>query len=279
MRCWGGDLPFHGENAVGLLYAVVHQPPAPLVNLPPAFRAIVDRCLKKPVQERYPTARELINDLDRARVAMSVGLPTETVTIAKPVPSPRRKPLVVASVSICLLALAGLSWLALSRGHSTQGSASVNTSAGVPKSEAAPPAATSPPPKAEPFVPRTDPSPATPAQKTEPVPKPQPPASAAKLPPLRTPLSPAEYGGAFRGELRWSGTLADRESLTIQAGHVSTGSLNDDLPLVPITIEVTPSGIGVVEAPSATNHWDRVVLQNNSGGAATNISVHWKVRQ
>jgi len=53
--------------------------------------------------------------------------------------------------------------------------------------------------------------------------------------------------------------------------------LSDDLPLVPITIEVVVSGIDIVEAPSAQNNWDRLVLRNASKNEINSITVRWKI--
>ena len=100
---------------------------------------------------------------------------------------------------------------------------------------------------------------------------------AAKLPPLRRPLSAAEYGGPLSGVLQWAGTLAAGSTLTIQGGHATSGSLSDDLPLAPVTVEVAPTGVQIVEAPSERNQWDRMVLRNGSPTAVSSVTVRWKI--
>jgi serine/threonine protein kinase len=97
------------------------------------------------------------------------------------------------------------------------------------------------------------------------------------LPAPRHALTVEEYGGPLRGELRWSGSLASQDTLTIQAGHVLSGSLNGDLPLVPVTIEVATPGIDIVEAPAAKNGWDRVVLRKTSPDKIDVIIVRWRI--
>jgi serine/threonine-protein kinase len=59
--------PFSGEGALGMLYAVTTQPPAPLraarPDLPEALIAIVERALCKDMAGRYQSARELSDAL------------------------------------------------------------------------------------------------------------------------------------------------------------------------------------------------------------------------
>jgi serine/threonine-protein kinase len=101
----------------------------------------------------------------------------------------------------------------------------------------------------------------------------------AVLPRPRRALTLDEYGGPVRGELQWSGNLASHETLTIQAGHVLAGSLTGDLPLVPVAIDLEPSGIAIVESPSAQNSWDRIVVRNASTGKITSITVRWRLER
>jgi hypothetical protein len=273
-----GDVPFHGESAIALLYGVVHHAPDPLTGAPPALAAIVSRCLKKHPQERYGAACDLIDEMERGRAGMIGGAETETVLMPESRRSVRRTPIAIATAAVLVVVAASvLGW------ELTRSATPVHT-----KAEAAAPSVPSPTPvqTAEPapkvsattvpeqVVPKAEP----PARQTGPSASQAEPASAlAKLPPLRRALSAAEYGGPLHGELQWSGTLASGRTLTIQAGHVLSGSLTDDLPLAPITEEVAPAGIGVIEAPSARNQWDRLVLRNDSGGVVSNITVRWKI--
>jgi len=102
--------------------------------------------------------------------------------------------------------------------------------------------------------------------------------SEAKLPPPRAPLRTDEYGGALHGTIQWSGRLASHQSLTIQASHVLAGSLQGDLPRVPVTVESQTQRISVAEAPSERNHWDRLVLRNDSENEVVEgIMIRWSV--
>jgi serine/threonine-protein kinase len=62
-------VPFPGPDIVGVLYQVVHEEPRPMAELrpelPPLATEIVSRATQKNPAERYPSARELIDDLDR----------------------------------------------------------------------------------------------------------------------------------------------------------------------------------------------------------------------
>jgi len=62
-----GAAPFSGENVTALMYQIVNfAPPAPsAVNpaVPELLNFIVAKMLAKPLEERYPTAQELANDL------------------------------------------------------------------------------------------------------------------------------------------------------------------------------------------------------------------------
>jgi serine/threonine protein kinase len=122
--------------------------------------------------------------------------------------------------------------------------------------------------------PKNDPKNVIPKEK-----KPTPPEPAEpSLPSPRAPLRLEEYGGPLHGLLQWSGRLSPQKSLTIQAGHVLSGSLHNDLPRVPITVELETQWISVVEAPSAQNHWDRIVLRNDSTGEEVDgVVVRWSV--
>jgi serine/threonine protein kinase len=257
-----GERPFHGESAVSLLYSVVHHPPDPLIGAPPSLAAVVERCLKKSAEERYPTAREMIADLERARERLNNPASTQTQTLAMAVESgsSNRKLMGIAALVLVLVAGGAFVWRELAhRAPPTLPQTAVPAAAVV----SAPPA------------PKPEPPPEQPATASQPAAKPTPPA--VKLPPLRRPLSAAEYGGPLSGELQWSGTLAAGGTLTIQAGHATAGSLSDDLPLAPVTVEAVPPGVQIVEAPSARNQWDRIVLRNGSPNAVNSVTVRWKI--
>lgn len=64
-----GALPFRGDSEAALLYSITHLDPAPLKEArpeaPDEIVAIIDKLLEKDVADRYQTAEELIDDLER----------------------------------------------------------------------------------------------------------------------------------------------------------------------------------------------------------------------
>ncbi len=77
-------LPFQGEHVPALMYSITNEEPQSLRSLrsdvPPAFEAVIGRCLKKNADERYPSADELVKDLQD----LQRGLPTASATISAP---------------------------------------------------------------------------------------------------------------------------------------------------------------------------------------------------
>ena len=62
-----GKKPFSGNTAAVMFKIVFEEPPAPSTlnpQLTPAHDYVVRRCLAKDVNQRYPSAREVLNDLD-----------------------------------------------------------------------------------------------------------------------------------------------------------------------------------------------------------------------
>ena len=83
-----GSRPFAGESITEVAYRVVHTPPTPLrevrTDLPRELEALLSRCLAKKPEERYQTARELVNDLEALRAKLLV---TPAALPATPGPS------------------------------------------------------------------------------------------------------------------------------------------------------------------------------------------------
>ncbi|MBS1824774.1 MAG: serine/threonine-protein kinase [Acidobacteria bacterium] len=50
---------FEAANPIATLAAILHRDPAPLPAVPHQVRAVLDRCLRKPPQERYASGQEL----------------------------------------------------------------------------------------------------------------------------------------------------------------------------------------------------------------------------
>ncbi len=91
-----GRRPFAANSDLGLITAILRDEPAPLrttgTNVPAGVQEIVDRCLAKDPERRYPSAREVERALNEARVRLT----------HKPVPTWRR-PAVLIPAALLLL--------------------------------------------------------------------------------------------------------------------------------------------------------------------------------
>lgn len=59
-----GKLPFQGESVNDIIAAVLTKQPEPLNEIPPELAKIVHKCLQKDKQNRYQTAKSLLQDLE-----------------------------------------------------------------------------------------------------------------------------------------------------------------------------------------------------------------------
>ena len=98
-------------------------------------------------------------------------------------------------------------------------------------------------------------------------------------PTVRPALPADQYYGPTRGSIRWTGNLRPSGILTIEGGKSSEGSLNGDLPRIPVRISVSPREVEIVEAPSAANQWDRLVIRNNTPNPAVHVTIQWNVNR
>jgi hypothetical protein len=98
-RLLAGRTPFAGETVKDILAAQVGEEPTPLRELnpdcSPELAAIVARCMRKAPGDRYPSATDLLRDLERLGQA-----------------NPRRR-LVLVGLAALLVALAAAAWLLL----------------------------------------------------------------------------------------------------------------------------------------------------------------------
>jgi TolB-like protein/Flp pilus assembly protein TadD len=64
-----GKLPFIGEHEQAVMYSIVNKEPEPLTGVRPGvpveLERIINRCLQKNAEDRYPSADELLADLNR----------------------------------------------------------------------------------------------------------------------------------------------------------------------------------------------------------------------
>ena len=100
-----GERPFRGDYAEAILYAIRHDAPKPVRALrpevPEALEEVVQRLLKKELEERYQQAEEVLEDLRSFQRTLE-ALPPE----AEPVPVPSsRLPRVLLYGSVIMLAL------------------------------------------------------------------------------------------------------------------------------------------------------------------------------
>jgi eukaryotic-like serine/threonine-protein kinase len=102
-----GRLPFAGERAASVLYAVVHGDPKSLKEaqpgLPTELQQVVNRALKKERKARYASAAEIAGDLKRYRD----GLKAQELSALTPRSFLRavRKPRIAVPTAICLILL------------------------------------------------------------------------------------------------------------------------------------------------------------------------------
>ena len=116
-----------------------------------------------------------------------------------------------------------------------------------------------------------------PPPSTEPDPSPARPAPAQPMPSRNTPPPRPVYSGPQSGWLTWTGKLGKNDTLTIDGGSASTGSLVGALPGVPVDVTVDVQNIGLVEEPRPTNGFRRITLR--SYGKHDAIRIHWTVRR
>jgi hypothetical protein len=87
---------------------------------------------------------------------------------------------------------------------------------------------------------------------------------------------PRAYSGPSSGWLIWTGKLTKNQILTIDGSTTSTGSLEGELPGVPVNLIVDVTNIGLDEEPSSRNGWKRLALR--SLGKHFVIRIHWTVK-
>ncbi|MEW6429984.1 MAG: serine/threonine-protein kinase [Myxococcota bacterium] len=83
-----GGMPFDATSEVSIIQAIMGKEPLEPArkyrfDVPPALEAIISRCLEKNAADRYPTCRELQQDLER--YIQSSGEPVGTADIAQAV--------------------------------------------------------------------------------------------------------------------------------------------------------------------------------------------------
>ena len=87
-----GRLPFKGETVTETITQIVRDEPIDPIRInaaiSPGLNSIIQRCLRKPREERFANASELSNALDQQLGRASTAPMTEAVTAARAVPAP-----------------------------------------------------------------------------------------------------------------------------------------------------------------------------------------------
>lgn len=100
-----GQPPFEGSTSVQVLISVINDSVVPVrarnPGIPPALESVVMKCLRKPSEERYPTARALAEDLGR----FAAGQPVVAEPVVEPPtivskPPPRQAPPTVRQLRV-----------------------------------------------------------------------------------------------------------------------------------------------------------------------------------
>ena len=131
-ECLTGSAPFSGRSAPAILYGHLHEhapPPSSLrPGLPPGADAVIDRALRKAPEERYPSCRELSQDLRATLTGSTATMPTVT-TVTPPSGSPTARSrgratwiAMAAVATVLLLVVAGLAYVRFRDRGPVQGS-------------------------------------------------------------------------------------------------------------------------------------------------------------
>jgi hypothetical protein len=111
-----GRPPFAGESVAeilsGVLYAPVPDPGELAPRLSRNLQLVLRKCLSRDPQRRYPSPRELLEDLERIRERGKVSVRRSALEPVSRSRDPRRRALVAAAA---VLAAGGLVWLAWAR--------------------------------------------------------------------------------------------------------------------------------------------------------------------
>ncbi len=121
-----GMLPFAGDSALDTMHAIAFEETRPVTslrpNIPPDLHRIISRCLRKRPEDRYPSTRDLVEDLKKLRREVDSGF-TRPVPLVENVRSrllslgsPRKPLLIGIAVAAGLLLIGGLVWIYLKVG-------------------------------------------------------------------------------------------------------------------------------------------------------------------
>ncbi len=110
-----GTVPFDADNSLAVLHQHLYEPPPPLVEKRPGLSAatyqLVDICLQKEPDARFPTAAQLVQAIDQAIAAETSGKRRTPLSVVPPT-RPTRRPLpqwvyATGGASVMLLVVLG----------------------------------------------------------------------------------------------------------------------------------------------------------------------------
>jgi eukaryotic-like serine/threonine-protein kinase len=82
-----GSHPFLRPNAAAMSFAILNQPPVALDAVPASIQPIVYRALAKMPSQRYPSADEMLRDLERAQAEIAATTVRDEATLTRAVSS------------------------------------------------------------------------------------------------------------------------------------------------------------------------------------------------
>ena len=95
-RALAGGLPFTAPTPVGVLMAIVQEPPVPLTTAAPsaprAVAGVVDRALHKEISDRFETMEALAEALGRAAAEDGIEPRAPSASVLSPLPAASRTP-------------------------------------------------------------------------------------------------------------------------------------------------------------------------------------------
>jgi hypothetical protein len=85
------------------------------------------------------------------------------------------------------------------------------------------------------------------------------------------------YDGPTSGTIRWSGSLERNQTLVIDGKQASIGSVDGELPGVPVNVALTDEQrFAITQFPSPANGWKRVSVRATQDSYS--VVIKWTLR-
>jgi serine/threonine protein kinase len=267
-----GEMPFHGETFLALLYQVVHADYPPLTGKPPALQRLIGKCLAKDPSDRYASPEELMKELERVQKSIAAGDTAETVAFPQESPpstpaftsldSARFSPRLLALLATVCLGGAVWLWMGFRTPPASRSTAGPNTTKAREAVRPVPPE--------------------TPQAKTATSQDPSPPTKQTSQPRVARQTATAGrgttasvYTGPKQGQILWTGELDAGQAIDLSASQ-NAAMVSGSLPGVPVSIEVHPPSVSIVTPPGPSNQWRRLVVRND-GKKQVVIVINWAI--